>query len=274
MDPVSEFVSLLEEVAPVLGRESGLKLLEEKQAAAPPIPLDLHVTQQKEIGLWKTWKDNGMKHEDVRPLLSSLRPLINKEANRWAIQRDIPPAAIRAEFTNHAVKALETYDPNRSALNTHIRNYMKKAQRFVTTYQNVARIPETRIYNIGKFNTAQQNLEEQFGRSATQLELADHLQWSPRTVATFQKEQRKGLLSSKAPGGEDPTVFIPSAHKEILRLLPYDLDPDERAVFEHLYGINGKARLTPGEIAVKLNMSAPKVSRIKLDIAKKFKSYI
>ena len=48
----------------------------------------------------------------------------------------------------------------------------------------------------------------------------------------------------------------------------------ERAVFEHIYGIGGKAKLSPGEIAVKLNMSAPKVSRIKAAIASKYEGYI
>ncbi len=58
-----------------------------------------------------------------------------------------------------------------------------------------------------------------------------------------------------------------------MRLLPYELNTDERAVFEHLYGVGGKTRKSPGQIAKKLKMSAPKVSRLKRAIAKKYEQY-
>jgi DNA-directed RNA polymerase specialized sigma subunit len=170
------------------------------------------------------------------------------------------------------VKAFETYDPNRgAALNTHIRHQLKKAARFVTTYQNPARIPENRIYRIRELQDAEQILDEQFGRPPTQLEVADHLQWSPRQVDVLQREVRKARPFSQFE--HDPASFSPSRHQEIIRLLPYDLTPEEKQVFEYIHGIGGKPKLEPGQIAQRLGMSAPKVSRLKKSIADKYNQY-
>ena len=258
MDPITEFLEFNNELGEL---SSGL----DKEAVSKE-------QRDQELAMWHTWNTNGRKQEDMRPLLNSMRPLILKEANLWARQRDVPPAAIRAEFTNQAVKAFETYDPTRAGLHTHLTNQMLQARRFVVAYQNPARIIESRVYSVGRFNNASQRLVETLGRAPTQLELADELKWSPRKVKLMQSEIKVAIPTSQFSA--DVASVTPSRQQEILRLLPYDLTPDERAVFEHIYGINGKAKLSPGEIASKLNMSSPKVSRLKASIAAKYEGYI
>lgn len=234
---------------------------------------DLRERQKKEMEIWEKWQKEGMRTTYLRSLMKSFKPLINSEANKWATRnRDIPPAAIRAEFNNQFVHALETYDPNRgAALNTHIRHQLKKARRFVTTYQNPGRIPENRVYQIGQLQNAEQRLDEQFGRPPTQIELADELKWSPKQVGLLQTEIRKARPTGSFES--DPSTYMPSRESEILRLLPYELNNEERQVFEYLHGVGGKPRLGPGEIAQKLNMSAPKISRLKRAIAEKYRKY-
>jgi len=234
---------------------------------------DLRERQSKELEMWHTWNNNGRKQEHMRPLLESIRPLIQKHVKVWSSVRDVPPAAIKAEFTNQAVKAFENFDPNRGVkLSTFVTGQMKQGQRFITTYQNAARIPESRIYSIGTLNNAEQQLSETLGRAPTQLELADKLKWSPKKIGMLQSEIKKSQPTSMF--ASDAATYTPSRQQEVLRLLPYELSSDERAVFEHIYGINGKAKLSPGEIATKLNMSAPKVSRLKSAIAEKYDKYI
>lgn len=234
---------------------------------------DLRKRQKREIELWNQWQQGGKKKQDLRPLIQSFRPLINSESNRWAQrQRDIPPAAIRAEFTNQFVQALDNYDPNRGAqLNTHIHHQLRKARRFVTSYQNPARIPENRVYKIRQLQDAEQMLDEQLGRPPSELELSDHLKWSPRQVGLLQQEIRKARPTSQFES--DPSTFTPSRQAEVLRLLPYELTNEERVVFEYLYGTGGKPKLGPGQIARQLGMSAPKVSRLKRSIADKYRKY-
>lgn len=254
MDPIRDFLDV----------RDGL----EKQAID-----DLRDRQKREMEMWDKWRSKGMRKNYLRSLMKSFKPLINSEANKWATRnRDIPPAAIRAEFNNQFVNALKTYDPNRgAALNTHIRHQLKKARRFVTTYQNPGRIPENRVYQIGQLQNAEQRLDEQFGRPATQLELSDELKWSPKQVGILQQEIRKARPTGSFES--DPSTYMPSRKSEILRMLPYDLSSEERQVFEYLHGVGGKPRLGPGQIARKLKMSAPKVSRLKRSIAEKYSQY-
>ena len=231
---------------------------------------DLRKRQQREMEMWEQWQQSGQQKKHLRPLLSSLKGFINHRANVYAGRvRDIPPEAIRAEFTNQTVQALQSFDPNRGTkLTTHIGHQLKKAQRFITTYQNPGRIPE---YRIRELQDAEQRLDERLGRAPTQLELADKLKWSPRQVGVLQREVRKALPTGQFE--QDPSSFVPSRQKEVLRLLPYELNSEERAVFEYIYGVGGKPKLGPGAIAQRLGMSAPKVSRLKRAIADKYAKY-
>ena len=74
------------------------------------------------------------------------------------------------------IQALDTYNPALSQLNTHIINYLKKLQRYVITYQNVAHIPEPRAIALGRYQTIYENLESEKGREPTVSELADAMQ--------------------------------------------------------------------------------------------------
>lgn len=256
MNPVLEFLAELEEP-------------EEKLASK-----DLREKQSKELTMWQQWNAGGRQPEHLQPLITSFRPLISSKVNIYTSKiRDIPPESIRAEFMNQFVQALQTYDPARGAgLGTHVQHQLKKAQRFVTTYQNPGRIPENRIYKIRELQDAEMHLDEKLGRPPTQLELADQLKWSPQQVGLLQKEVRKARPTSQFES--DPSTYMPSRQQEILRLLPYELSHDERAVFEYVYGVGGKPQLGTGEIAQRLNMSSPKVSRLKAGIATKLKRHI
>jgi DNA-directed RNA polymerase specialized sigma subunit len=254
MNPVEEFLEVLDGTEKIATKE-----LKEKQG--------------KEMDMWNQWNAGGRQPEHLQPLINSFKPLINSKVNIYTTKiRDIPPEAIRAEFLNQFVQAMQTYDPNRGAgLGTHVQHQLKKAQRFVTTYQNPGRIPENRIYKIRELQDAEMHLDDRFGRAPTQLELADHLKWSPRQVGLLQKEVRKARPTSQFEN--DPFAYTPSRQQEILRLLPYELTHDERAVFEYVYGIGGKPQLGTGDIATKLSMSPPKVSRLKASIAGKYRKH-
>ena len=73
-------------------------------------------------------------------------------------------------------------------------------------------------------------------------------------------------------GAEVGTV-TPSRDMQIMRLLPYELDDTEKKVFNFIYGRGGNPQLGTNAIAARLNMSAPKVSRLKRRIAQKWKKH-
>lgn len=228
----------------------------------------------KDFNLWQSWVDDEKSAGAMRPLLKQFKPLIYKRANVYAGKNpNVPPEAVRAEFMNQTIKAFETYDPNRgAALGTHVNWQMMKARRFIATYgSGVGRIPENRSYKVNQFTNAKDELQDRLGRSASAMELADHLKWPVKQVSAMELEVRREVPSSLLQA--DTMSVKPSREAEIVRLIQYELKPEEQIVMEHLLGINGKSKMKPGEIASKFNMTPSKVSRVKLNVAKKIKQY-
>lgn len=228
--------------------------------------------RQRDVQLWREWKDSGEDPERFRPLLQQFKPLIRSQANRWAGNVEIPPAAVHAEFNKQFLHAMRTYDPNRgAALNTWAISNMRKATRFITTNQNTARIGERRVYKVGQFDAAVAELDQELGREPTSQEIADHMGWSEAEVVRLQTERRRTLLAS-GPGGDSAELF-PSREAEVLRLVKFELAPEERLVYDYTVGEGGKPALRPGEIAQRLNMSPSKVTRLRNSITAKIDRY-
>lgn len=244
----------------------------EKAAAAAP---ERGARKQKELELWKTWKDSGHDPEHLDPLLSSLQPLMTQHVNRYAGNVPISRPALEGEVTRLTVKALKSYNPTRGAqLSTFVTGQLKGINRFVTQHQNVSRITEDRSQKIGRYQRATSALNESLGRPPTAQEIADEMRVSVRTVNRLAQEMRPDLLASGAE--HDPFLNEEPRSREILRLMyPYAFTLDEQRVFEYLLGLNGKEKeLKTGKIARALGWSDSKVSQIRASIANKVKPYL
>lgn len=221
--------------------------------------------REQDLQLWQQWKQGGEKPEDLRPLLGNFRGMIRRQSNQYARNVELPPNSIHAEFTKQAVNAFRTYDPGKGAsLGTWVTTNIIKGKRWVSTYQNPARIGEHRIYKTGAFNAAKSQLDERLGREPTKEELAEYLQWSPREVGRMNAELRKAHIESSYEG--DPTTIVPSIEAERLQLVKHELNPEQKLVYEYTLGDGGKPQLKPGQIAQKLGISPSKVTRIRNDI--------
>jgi len=237
-------------------------------------PIDLGQVKQRELELWKNWNAGGQKPEDLRPLLRSFKPLIRKQANQWVSTGDvdIPPEAVYAEFNKQFVKALQTYDPDKGQLGSWVTGNLRKAKRWMATYRHPARMGESRFYMTGQYDRAKAYLNDQLGREPSTIEIADYMQQPVAEIGRLEMEKRKSLPSG---GWEfDPTTISPSKEAEALRLAMYEMTPQEQLVAEYTLGMNGKPTLKAGEIAVKLGVSASKVSHIRAAITDKLSKYM
>jgi hypothetical protein len=243
------------------------------KVAFPSDKKDLSSTKKDELDMWHDWKKSGEHPDKLKPLLKSFKPLIRSSANRWT-GVELPPSAVHAEFQKQAVNAFRTYDPKKgTALGSWVTTSMRKAQRWVTTYQNPGRIQEKRLYRIGEFNNAVASLDDQLGREPTSMELSQHLGWSEPEVGRMQSEIRRALPMSGFEGF-DPTSIAPSREAEVFKLVRYDLTPEELNVYDYTTGFGGKPMLKPGEISRQLKYSPSKVSRIRNSITDKIKKHL
>ena len=244
-----------------------------------------NVKREKEHELWNHWNDNGRKPAHLEPLLQAFNSVTNAKTREWKAPR-INESAFKAELHTHMIKAFETYDPDRGAsLRTHVEGRLQKAKRYNAKNQNFAYMPEEQIRFIGKIQQAHDQLSDEFGRTPTNAELATHVnQQDPKfkltkkrvgEIRANQKADRPGSLWTY-----DPATRASNREQEVLNLINAELTsvfphPDERMVFEHIYGINGKALVTgTNDLAKKLGKSPSQISRIKSSVGAKVKSYI
>src|SRR5580658_8834831 len=118
--------------------------------------------KKKEIDLWQHWKSNGMKPEHAEPLFKLYEPVFAQKVRAWKAPR-IPESAFRLKLQEAMITSMKTYDPSKSALNTHIENGLKKVHRYNARGQNLAYIPEGQIEGIAPINKAIDVLTEEFG---------------------------------------------------------------------------------------------------------------
>lgn len=242
-----------------------------KFAAAKKTKEELRQLKQKEVELWHNWNTSGRKPEDLLPLKDSLKPAIEYHAKKWRNRVELPTSVIDAEYNKHFVKAMETYNPNKgSGLTTYLDFYLKKANRYFQTYQNVGKMSEGTIKDITAFKGAREHLTDKFGHEPDANSLAEHLGWTTRRVARVQKSIRADIPASQWGSESDPADFLHPKELEAIKLMQYELAPEERTVWEHTYGMNGKPMLQPGQIAKATGLSGPKVSRIRAKLRTKF----
>ncbi len=254
------------------------------QVPPPPGPPNLRDQKKKETEMWHAWNNGGRKPQDLRPLLTSMRPLIQDSVNTWRGRvRAMPEEALEAEFKTHAVKAIKSYDPQRKTqLGSWVKTNLRKGGRYAKTYQNIGRIVEDRAGVITDFKNARASLNEQHGRPATDAEMFSYLKkqpptsgkkkhkWSMSEVDRMNSELRADIMSSAFES--DPTVIMPSLDNEIMSFLHEDLSPQEQQVFQHIKDPS-KTQGKTGLIAKQLGWSPSKVSRLRKAIERKAHDY-
>lgn len=260
-----------------------------KKAKAPPAPKvsvdtkqkkqELDLTRASELELWKTWKKGGEKPHHLDPLLKSMNRLLQRramDAGRGRIE--VPTAAIDFELKKQMVNAFRTFDPKRGAsLPTWVTTNLKKASRFIHNTQNLARITEPLAMKIGTFNAVKAELSDRLGHEPDDHSLHEALVphgFSMKDIKRLNKEVRKSYIGGQGGLDDVQTAVMSSPDNEIIHLVVPQLSKPELAVHEYTFGLNGKPKLAPGEIAKKLKMDNSKVAKLRTSIWKKMEPHL
>lgn len=234
----------------------------------------------KEIDLYNQYKTNNDINAK-KELLSSLAPLINGQVNKY-VNSGLPKLSIELEGYRLAGHALNTYDPNKSQLNTHVTNNLKKLSRFVTDYQNIGHIPEPRALIIGQYNAVHSNLKEEKGREPTTIEISDEMSLPIKEIERLQTELRKDLYIGNVPEDEDEMGFYEfinpseqtSKYQEALEFVYFDSDPVSQRVIEAYTGLHGKPKKKVKDLISELNITESQLSVIRKKIADEIRDII
>lgn len=218
--------------------------------------------QEKELKLFNRYKAFNDK-EAKKELLQSLKPLIYNRVNQFNAS-GLPRPTIELNAMKLASDAIDTYDPNKSQLNTHVTNYLKKVRRFVTTYQNVGHIPEPRALMIGQYKAVVANLSDKHGREPTISEIADEMNLPEAEIERLKKEMRSDLSiemddsDDEGAGGFFSNVnpgTVGSPVKRALQYVYFDADPVDKKILEYNFGIGETQRKTLSDMQKELKLN-------------------
>lgn len=231
--------------------------------------------KQTELDLFKKWKKTGDK-EHFQELYGSMKNLIYDAAKKASYGSNLPESAHKIYAAQNFLEALKTYDPNKgTALQTHVYGAVhQKAKRLNYLFQNLGHSPEPRVQKIGVFQNEHQYLRDSLGREPSVAELADHLSWNVKEVVNMQKELRKDLAMDA--GTEEVPFFESPKEEEVLNFLYYDLSPEEKVVYEYIFGKFGRPKMMKANnkvdfagISRMTNMSESKIRSLFDGIRKK-----
>jgi RNA polymerase primary sigma factor len=219
---------------------------------------------EQDLALWRAWK-RSPTDANLSALLRQVDPLIQRAVNPWAGSLARP--LLEAEGKRLAVKAFESYDPNRgAALGTHVTNWLLKLSRLAYSNQNVARLPENKMLAFHKFHVANAQLADDLGRPPTADELADHLAWSLQHLEDFRKSiSHQELLESGGASTEreSASLYESEAQDHLVDFIHHDLPPPQKLIFEHLTGYRGAEVLSNQEIMKRLGLTQGRFSYMK-----------
>lgn len=223
---------------------------------------------RKDQDAFNAWNKNKSA-KNLDKLITQVQPLILHHVSKMSTG-NIPRSALEAKATNLVIDSLPKYDPNKTQLNTYLTWQLKQLNRYVYKHQNIGKIPESRIVNIGNFNRGKQELKSLYGKEPSIEQLADHLKMPLSEAKTLEKELRKDISADF----QMQDVFRQDTSDiDAIYAIWADSSGADKKVLEYLYGLNGQPQLSLQEIAKKLNISSVRLSQIKNKLGKQVLKY-
>ena len=188
----------------------------------------------------------------------------------------LTPAGFDTKSRTLMAEALRSWSPTGGAApSTHITNHMRRLYR-ENLQQQAVQNTEADAGLFGHMDTAKSELMDELGRSPMPHEVVQRM--NERLPAKrridlprFQQlESRRGGTALSSSFESNPISYQSQVAQQNLDLLPYDLNQQERQVYNHLYGRGGqKSTTSTNTIAKRMGVSAPTISRLRKSIAMK-----
>lgn len=232
--------------------------------------------RERDERLLTEWKraSGFQKDQKMSELLKNLSGAIGTAVNSYR-GAPVPQVTLELEAKRQAMLAVQDWDRTKGmSMASYVTTMVKqRLYRYVGTYQNVARIPEGQIRNIGPIREAVSDLTSRLNREPTAVELADHLGLPLAHISRIRKNLRSDLLE-EGGGLDNVEHYETDPNFERAMMAYYQLTDQEKLVFDFSLGAHGQPKLKPTEIAKKLKISNGRVSQLKESLAKKLKPYL
>jgi DNA-directed RNA polymerase specialized sigma subunit len=207
--------------------------------------------------------------ENNTKLLSTVQPVIETALSSYGGASNVSPN-LRSRAKLMALRAMETYDPAKGNVRTHLLSQLQSLRRASAKEQNIISIPEQVGLDYQRLVESENELRDQLGREPLDSELADHTALSTRRIRkirSFNQPLAEGSTveeSSDDSGGDPVASAIPGSTRAADAWLDFvyeDLGPTDKLIMDMTLGRNGRRRASTQEIAQKLKITPGAVSQ-------------
>jgi DNA-directed RNA polymerase specialized sigma subunit len=256
--------------------KSAASLSPEKKQKAEERYKELRGRRGTEKDLWSKWHEGGRKPEDLQPLLKSFEPVINSETKKrmQGLGGSIPQSALKNELRNAAVKAFESYQPDKGTqLSTHVYTNFQRVSDFVAAGRNQLYMPRSDVEQHQKFMSAREQFVDENGREPTPQEIATMMPGvSLKRIRRFSKGFSPEVFSEMGTDFEEgaPRVDV----RDAFNLMKSQLNEREKQFGELHYPPPGMPQLSVEAISKQLKMPAHRVYQIKGQVERKLEKIL
>ena len=208
----------------------------------------------RDVELWRKW-NTSRNPADLETLMTQVMPVLRREVDQGV--RVVPRFMLENEAKRLALKAFESYDPNRGVqISTHLINNLQKLKRTIYAQQSIVGVPEHHRITYNTYQRTRTQLEDELGHPPTLDHVADRMALSPQRLKTIVRNVEKRELMES---GEGP-VFQKSTDDDVIHLAYNDLTARQKKIFEHRTGYGGALILPGAQIMKKLDLTQGQLS--------------
>lgn len=196
--------------------------------------------------------------ESFDKVLEELEPTITKGLG--AFGNNDPSLQSKAYVL--ASKAVRSYDPTKGAnLNTHVYNNLKRLNRVRSERSRAVHIPENQRVDHANITNYSAGYRDKHGHDPSIAQLATNLSMSKRRIQRALKIAQQSESQSVTEKGDLTSTYKRTADEIWMDYVYHDLDETNKKIFEWTTGHLGSKTLPKKEIAKRLGISGPAVSK-------------